>query len=103
MQSVGPIDPLTLASIFGTAAVNTWGVIRFLIGRMDQQDAAISKRVEELRDGMVSRTEYERDMARLHAELTAVREAVTLHGNNHTARIDALILAMGGTNQRKSG
>ena len=101
MQSVGIIDPLTLASIFGTAAVNTWGVIRFLIGRMDQQDADINQRVEQLRDGMVSRAEYERDMARLHAEVTAVREAVSLHGNNHTARIDALIMAMGGNNPRK--
>ena len=101
MQSVGIIDPLTLASIFGTAAVNTWGVIRFLIGRMDQQDAVLAKRVDELRDGMVSRTEYERDMSRLHAEVTAVREAVSLHGNNHTARIDALILAMSGNNQKK--
>lgn len=89
-----------------------WGLIRFLLGRIDRLTAKVSadltnvhRRIDELRDQHVRREDYHRDLERVRDEMKMIRERVTegLDGvriemraelRELGARMDKLLLAM---------
>lgn len=78
-----------------TCVINTWGVVKYLIGRQDKQNEATNARIDEVQRSGVSREEYLRDSNRLHTEIGAVREAVERQGTAAAQRMDQLLLAVG--------
>lgn len=85
---------LMCVSIIGGIALQTWGIIRYLIGRQDRGDGTLHERINTLRDNAVMRPDYNRDMERIHGDMSAVRAEVTKQGQATTARLDQLILAV---------
>lgn len=89
-----------------------WGLVRFLLGRIDRGAAKVSldftnvhRRIDELRDQHVRREDYHRDLERLRDEMKMIRERVTegLDGvrvemraelRELGARLDKLLLAL---------
>lgn len=89
-----------------------WGLIRFLLGRIDRTAAKVSldfanihRRIDELRDQHVRREDYHRDLERVRDEMKMIRERVTegLDGvrvemraelRELGARLDKLLLAL---------
>lgn len=89
-----------------------WGLIRFLLGRIDITATKTSadftnvhRRIDELRDQHVRREDYHRDLERVRDEMKMVRERVTegLDGvrmemraelRELGARLDKLLLAL---------
>jgi hypothetical protein len=78
-----------------TCVVNTWGVVKYLIGRQDKQNMATMQRIDEVQRAGVTREDYLRDTHRLHADIGAVREAVERQGAAGAARMDQILLAVG--------
>lgn len=61
-----------------------WGLVRFLLGRMDRLTAKLSadtanihRRIDELREQHVRREDYHRDLERVRDEMKMIRERVT--------------------------
>lgn len=103
---------LRVGGFLVTLAGFGWGLIRFLLGRIDRQAAKASadlanvhRRIDELRDQHVRREDYHRDLAAVREEIKMVRERVSesLDGmrievraelRDLAARMDKLLLAM---------
>lgn len=78
-----------------TCVFNTWGVVKYLIGRQDKQTREVFERIEAVQRAAVTREEYTRDSNRLHSEISNVREAVERVGSAQADRMDRLLLAIG--------
>lgn len=74
---------LRLAAFLFTLLGFGWGLIRFLLARIDRTAAKVSadvanvhRRIDELRDQHVRREDYHRDLERLRDETKMIRERV---------------------------
>lgn len=93
---------LTIAGAVGAAAVVIWGLIRFLIDRMDRGDGAASaktsetaatlhRRIDEIREQFVRRDDHYREMEQLRVDIGGLREDFRTHSSGVTARLDMLV------------
>lgn len=76
--------------ILGGIAVQTWGIIRYMIGRQDKHAADFQKELNRLRDSAVSKSDYHRDHDRLYNEMKAVRDET----GNISRSVSQLVLTM---------
>lgn len=106
------MDAYQLISLAIVIVGGCWAWNRWLITRMDNGDAAVRKelqanaenlhgRVSKARDDMVPRIEFDREMNRVHAEVSGVRDEVVRSGerqvsliSQQTGRIDQILLAV---------
>lgn len=78
----------------GAMALQTWGIIKFIINRIDSGDNALHKRISDMKDTSVQKVDYGRDMDRVHDEIRGVRDEVVRQGSSTNDRIDKLIMAL---------
>lgn len=101
--SVGVLQLFLMClSMIGGIALQTWGIIRYLISRMDSGDQRVHDRISEVKSNTVTQAEHDRDMERLHKDMRDLGQKVEQQGNATTARLDTLIFALtGGGNTPK--
>ena len=103
---------MRVGGFLGTLLGFGWGLVRFLLGRIDRTAAKVStdfanvhRRLDELRDQHVRREDYHRDLERVRDEMKMIRERVTegLDGvrvemraelREVGARLDKMLLAL---------
>lgn len=79
-----------------------WGWHKYLVKRMDAGDSKVLNkaesetkllhdRISKARDGMVPRHEFDREVARFHSELRAVRDEVITSRTQQTERMDQIL------------
>ncbi len=81
-------------SIVAGIALQTWGIIKYIIGRVDSGDNRLHDRVSEVSRTSVRRSDYDRDMERFHSELSSLRDDIKESQSMVTSRLDTLIFAM---------
>lgn len=78
-------------------AVQTWGIVRFLISRMDKhredsqrEITAVHDRINLVKDEYVKRTDIDRDLAHISRSLTDLNTSLNTQMTNVANRIDIL-------------
>jgi hypothetical protein len=78
--------------------VQTWAIMRFIIGRMDKhredtqkEIADLHVRVNTVKDEYVKRTDIDRDLAHISRGLTEVNNSLNSQMSSVSNRIDILI------------
>lgn len=82
------------ASLIGGMALQTWGIIRYVIDRQSAGDRDLHRRLDSVQNKVVTRPEYDRDMARIHTDLGDLRNEIKQQGTATTSRLDTIIFAL---------
>src|SRR5690606_12942844 len=92
------IDLLSVLGFALTIGVQTWAIVRYMIGRMDaHRDAASSEikglheRINEVKDQYVKRADIDRDLMHIQHTVTDMKNDVNVQMSGMNNRLDMLI------------
>lgn len=91
-------DVVAVLSFLLAIAVQTWAIVRYMIGRMDSHressNLEITKlhdRVNEVKDQYVKRVDIDRDLSHIQNTVTDIKNDVNVQMSGMNNRLDLLI------------
>lgn len=79
-------------------AGQTWGIMRYMIGRMDshrernsQEVTELHKRINEVKDQYVKRVDIDRDLSHIQSTVTDMKNDVNAQMSGMNSRLDILL------------
>ena len=95
-------DAITLMAFVLAVGVNTWGIIRYLVNRIDERHEKAMGEIVNLNrrvdDHFVKRTELDRDLQSVYKSLELIRADIKAGAVDTNHRLDNLIKIISKTN-----
>lgn len=102
-------DALQLVGLFVTISVIGWGVVRWLVSRIDgvhemaegqrqsfsRDIAHLHNRVDEVKDTYVKRSELDRDFKAMERRLESVERSIAESRSETNQRLDRMLMLLG--------